>query len=553
MSLTLIDEFCGAGGSSSGASLVPGVELIFAANHWQTAIETHAKNFPWADHYCGDIAAADVTKFPAATLAWHSPACPPWSNARGQRVDFDAASAQLPLWGEDPQPLASIRRARALMEEIPRYLAACALRGRPVLAGVVENVVEVVKWVEFRRWRREIEALGYKTWVIALNSMHAHGPRGPRAPQSRDRFYLAYCHRSLRRVPDWNKWLRPLAFCTSCDKTVYSVQAFKKPDAIMGRYRAQYVYRCPNCRRVVEPEVLAAAAAIDWSDLGQVIGERENPLAEKTMKRIRAGFEKYVVPFTVPTGGTRRKDPSPLDRPHPTQLTRESDGLVVPPLAVPMEGREGKAAAPITDPMRTQTARAENALVFPPNAFLSSLRGGGSKTTVYPATGAAPTVSASGNHLSVTIPDAAFYIKNFGGNARPEDMAKPVSEPFGSVTTRDHHSIVVPYYSGSDAQPVDRPIGTIPTRDHWALASLTPAEVDRVFEEMVSAARFRMLHDYEIHKIMAFLPGYQIAGTSKRARVRQLGNAVTPPAAEVLMSALVECVTGEELERYATV
>lgn len=550
MSLTLIDEFCGAGGSSSGASMVPGVELIFAANHWATAIETHSLNFPRSDHFCGDVAAADVRTFPAALLAWHSPACPPWSNARGVRRDFDAASAQLSLFGDDPLPPQATVRSRALMEEIPRYLCACSLRGTPVLAGIVENVVEVVHWAEFRRWRKEIEALGYRTWVIALNSMHADAPRSQRAPQSRDRFYMAYAHRSLRRVPDWNKWLRPRAFCPGCDQVVNAIQSFKDPSAFMGRYRAQYVYRCPvtTCRAILEPAVLPAAAAIDWTDLGQVIGEREKPLADKTMKRIRAGFEKYVVPFTVPTGGSWRNDPQPVDGAHPTVLTREADGLVVPPLMVPMEGREGKSAVPVTRAMRTQTARAEDALVFPP--FLSALRGGGSQQAVYPIDGAAPTVTASGNHLALTVPDGAFYIKNFGGNARPEDMAKPVSAPFGTVTTQDHHSIVVPYYSGSGAQPVDRPIGTIPTRDHWALATMTPTEVDRVFWDMVQAARFRMLHVPEVQRIMAFREDYVITGSSKRVRVRQLGNAVTPPASEILMSALVECVTGEELERY---
>lgn len=46
---------------------------------------------------------------------------------------------------------------------------------------------------------------------------------------------------------------------------------------------------------------------------------------------------------------------------------------------------------------------------------------------------------------------------------------------------------------------------------------------------------------------MAFLPGYIVLG-SKRERVRQLGNAVTPPVAEILISALVEAITGQPLD-----
>ena len=59
-----------------------------------------------------------------------------------------------------------------------------------------------------------------------------------------------------------------------------------------------------------------------------------------------------------------------------------------------------------------------------------------------------------------------------------------------------------------------------------------------------------MLQPNEVGAGMGFRPGYVVLGT-KRQKVRQYGNAVTPPAAEVLTCALVECITGSELERYA--
>jgi DNA (cytosine-5)-methyltransferase 1 len=39
--LSLTDLFCGAGGSSTGAVAVPGIEVRMASNHWDLAIETH--------------------------------------------------------------------------------------------------------------------------------------------------------------------------------------------------------------------------------------------------------------------------------------------------------------------------------------------------------------------------------------------------------------------------------------------------------------------------------------------------------------------------------
>src|SRR5712664_2952599 len=97
MTLDLIDFFCGAGGSSQGATAVPGVTVRLAANHWDKAIETHALNFPDTEHYRGDLHDANVEKFPAGELFWASPECPTWSQARGVRRDYDK---QPDLFGE---------------------------------------------------------------------------------------------------------------------------------------------------------------------------------------------------------------------------------------------------------------------------------------------------------------------------------------------------------------------------------------------------------------------------------------------------------------------
>lgn len=55
-----------------------------------------------------------------------------------------------------------------------------------------------------------------------------------------------------------------------------------------------------------------------------------------------------------------------------------------------------------------------------------------------------------------------------------------------------------------------------------------------------------MLKPPEIGRAMAFTDGYTVLGT-QREKVRQYGNAVTPPVAEVLISALAEAITGEVL------
>ncbi|WP_216895697.1 DNA cytosine methyltransferase [Nocardia alni] len=544
--LALMDWFCGAGGSSIGAHLVPWVHVARAANHWDLAIESHASNFPATDHYIGDIRTAPVERWPVADLLWASPECPQWSAARGVHPEY-RNSLQTDLL--DLPCDQDAERSRALMEEIPQYLRGVISRGGRVTAGIVENVIEVRGWDQWHRWVGEIRALGYRTRLIAMNSMHAQPVRTGAAPQSRDRLYLAFWDARLSRDPDWDKWLRPRAWCPACDEWVYALQVFKQPHADMGRYRQQYHFRCPHtrCRNtILEPPALPALAAIDWTLPGQRIGDRTRPLADKTLDRIRVGLHRYTtpVPLMVPAGGTWRETASPVTMPMPTRTTRDNDALavpapflallrsdrprtigldqplatvvadgsnhalVVPPLLVPMEGRDGKEAAPATVPLRTQTTRAETALAFIP--LIAELRGGGSHAR--PVTHPLSAVTAGGNHHALLTPPPKLPAELWTAQLY---AASSTTTPAGTATSA---------HRPTDDTPV-------------------PCDIDDV--------RFRMLQPHEIALAMAFTHDYIVVG-SKRDRVRQLGNAVTPPCAEILVSALVEAITGQQLDRTPT-
>lgn len=523
MTLTVYDEFSGVGGSSKGASVVPGVEMKYAANHNRDAIESHALNFPNVRHYEEDVTKLDMTKMPRADIFLASPVCPPWTDARGKRRDFDKVNKQQTLFGDDePEPDEKTRRARLLMDEVPRYLRAIAERkGRPVLAGMVENVIQCRLWSEWDRWIGEFHALGFCTRLIAFNSMHAQPIRSPRAPQSRDRLYLAYWHRSLGRHPDWDKWLRPKAWCGGCAEVVDALQVFKKPRNDMGRYKSQYLFRCPKvtCRhREVFPDVVPALAATDPTRPGVRIGDRASlgmrPLEPATIDRIKTGIARYWAPLLTPAGGTWRDRATPLALPAPARTTRESDGIAVPPLLIPVEGRPGKVATEATAPMRTQTTRSETGVAVLP--FITPLRGGGDKGQALPVTSPARAVTAGGNHHGLALPPASL--------------------------TAWASQLLVPYYGASDsAVPATNPVGALTTRDRYGLArsGVDPPDID------VLDVFFRMLEDKEIGRLMAFEDDFLLAAKSKRTRVRLYGNAVTPPVAEVIVSALVEAITGE--------
>ncbi|MFE3033026.1 DNA cytosine methyltransferase [Streptomyces canus] len=590
--LSVMDWFCGAGGSGQGAEAVPLLRVARAANHWKQALKTHQFNFPGVAHYMGDIRKAPVWAWPVTDIFWASPECTNWSIAKGKKRSFAKAvqGDLLDLYAdmeedqfktadqEDDGPTQEEEESRALMEEVPLYLRGVIERGGLVKAGIVENVIDVRSWTEWDRWIGEFHKMGYHTKVIALNSMHADPRSVHKAPQSRDRLYVAYWHKSLGRHPDWDKWLRPKAYCASCDEMVSALQVFRKPGRDMGRYRQSYDYRCPrkSCRQLVEPEVLPAAAAIDWSIKGTPIGSRPKSadcpegLAPATMTRIRAGISRYwphpdsqagqgslfdddetgaeIAPFLVPTGGTWRKGATSTDAPMPTRTTVESDGVVIPPLLIPCEGRDGKKAMPVDEPLRTQTARAETAVAYVP--FVVPMRGGGDKEKARPADrDPLHTVSAGGNHHGLVMAPKPLIMRNNTPKGDPAQMVTGADEPLRTMTTTGHQSLItadpllVPYYGNGQARPVGEPIGTVPTRDRYAL-------IDADGNYDVSKVLFRMLQPKEIQRAMAFADRYKILG-SKRDQVKQLGNAVTPNAAEVLLCALVECITGEPISRYA--
>jgi DNA (cytosine-5)-methyltransferase 1 len=524
MTLTMTDLFCGAGGSSQGAVQVPGVELRLAANHWELAVQSHAENFPDADHDTANISQVDFRRYPATDLLWASPECTNHSQAKG--VPRRAQDAQPDLFGEVLPDEAALR-SRATMHDVPRALEVGILRGRPYKGFVVENVVEARQWLFWRSWWSAItEDAGYCAHVVSLNSMHAQGAGLP-APQSRDRLYVVGHLRTIR-CPDLAKWVAPAAWCPRCSRVVRARQSFKQGRAV-GRYRAQYVYVCPTagCHRQVEPGWLPAAAAIDWALAGERIGDRSRPLAAKTLARIEAGLRKYARPIhleatgntferrpgvrtwpvdepltvqttsatkavamLVPAGGTWNESATAVAEPMRARTTRDTEALVVP-----VEGREGVFARPAEGPLRAQTARLQDVLVVP-------LRANG---TARPA-GAdpLPTFAANGQHHALVRWDDQLYAYDTG------DLA-PVVEPLATQTTVQGDALVGPAVAVEDCL-------------------------------------FRMLEPHEIGAGMAFAASYRVLG-NKRERVRQYGNAVTPPAARDLIAALVEVITGEQIER----
>ena len=528
MTLTITDLFCGAGGSSTGAIQVPGVEVKVASNHWKLAVETHNTNHPDADHICADLSQIDPRYFPTSDILWASPECTNHSRAKGRKQD----TSQAALWGES-LPDAASERSRATMWDVVRFAEHHAYQ-----AIIVENVVEASQWLPFDAWLAALHALGYEHQFVSLNSMHAQASGLP-APQSRDRLYVVL-HRKGNDRPDLKAMQRPVAWCPMCDEMVRAMQSWKRPDGNgIGRYRSQYVYRCPNvaCRHsVIEPAWLPAASIIDWSLSGQRIGDRLKPLADKTRRRIAAGIARYWAPIHIEAGGHTydAADPKHVGYDDPNSYYRawSTDDVLrtlhtveSKALAFPVGSTwSDKHVQTHVEPWPTFTTNDGTGLMMKP--FIAELRGGGS--TARSTSSPLATVTASGNHHALIT---SYYGANEG--------SQPVGHALPTVTTVDRHALVMRNNNNAGNQssmttPVWQALRTITTTGHQSV--LTPGDLAAA-EAQVDDVLFRMLEPHEVKRAMAFPSEYVVLG-NRREQVRMCGNAVTPPAARDLIAAV---------------
>jgi DNA (cytosine-5)-methyltransferase 1 len=396
-------------------------------------------------------------------MLWASPECTKWSQANGSKMpDIEEGLFEDPLADEVKQ------RSRLLMFDVLRFIEHHRYR-----LVVVENVVDIATQAKYRTawtvWRQELRALGYSFRVLSLNSMHASLFGSP-APQSRDRIYVVAWPEG-QRAPNLDRVVSPPAWCERCDLEVRAVQSFRR-NRTVGRYRQAYDYRCGGCAGIVEPYWMPATAAIDWSLPGERIGDRDKPLAEKTLARIAAGIARYWGPLTLEAGGNQYDSADPKHRSHgdpdaymrawPT--TDPLKALHTTPtkaLAVPVEGREGKDAAPLDVVLRTQTTRAETALAVDP--LIVEMYG---TSTARPTSDAMGTVTAGGNHHALAHKPFVTQFRD-----REDRNLDPEADPLRTIVADGaSHGLVMEYYSRDDAaHSTTDPLMTVTTEPRHAL------------------------------------------------------------------------------------
>ena len=252
---SVVDLFCGGGGSSEGIRQALGCDPIVALNHNKHAIQTHKLNHPRTHHAEQDVFQMD----PRATLIelgvmdldllWASPDCVHFSRARGSKPmegGRRALAESLIPWARDVRP---------------RFI-------------MIENVAEFLTWGPlnkdgtpnkrragefFEAWIAELESFGYSIeWRQLKASDYGEAT-------SRVRLFII-CARQGEEI----RW----------------------PEITHGPTTST-PYR-------------SAAECVNWSHKANSIFGRKKALAPKTLARVAKGIERYVLnceaPYIVPSG-----------------------------------------------------------------------------------------------------------------------------------------------------------------------------------------------------------------------------------------------------------
>lgn len=575
--LIAVDLFSGFGGLTQGIQRA-GFTTIMAANHNSYKVEVHEKNHPDAEHWIADLVDPDSADYhsardlPPADLLVAGVSCVNHSQANSKKA-YEQGLSLFDL--DDPD-----YDARVTKSEKDRATANCVLHYADVhhpKVILVECTTELTSWgpavpgkkygdgSTYRWWLRQFKNRNYEYQVLYLNSMFFG------VPQSRDRIYIIFWDKRLPK-PDLDH--KPPTWCSSCETVVEAVWSWKTgvPPTGSVRYGKQYEYRCPSCRRPVVPPATPSLAAIDLSNLGTRIGDREKPLAAATMaraERCRQRFGEFPA-VLMPAKAARGAERHPW-QPLSTQTSQQETAVLSTGAIMQMANsfeHPGSTCRTrdLSQPLWTQPATNTTGLLVPGAAmaianYQGAPRGtddplptqGGSETLALVSSGVIPfrrnTVptthaEAMPTFTSEQIPGlltAAGVIKNNGSIDEAKYRSHPVSDPFGTVvgsaTTQGMLFSGWFKQNGSTGNetaphPASDPFGTLTSRDTTAM--LHARWQARLDELTLDDCYFRMMAAHEVGRGCGFdvdfgaHKGTFIVWGSARNQVDGFGNAVSP-------------------------
>jgi DNA (cytosine-5)-methyltransferase 1 len=466
--LVAVDLFSGFGGLTQGIQRA-GFTTIMAANHNRYKVEVHEANHPDAEHWIADLVDSESSDYhsardlPAADLLVAGVSCVNHSQANTQK----AYTQGLSLFDLDDPDF----DARVTRSERDRATANCVLHyaatHHPRLI-LVECTTELQSWgpalhgkpkigdgSTYRWWLKQFENLGYRYRVLYLNSMFFG------VPQSRDRLYIAFWDASLP-TPDLDH--RPAAWCGRCSQVIEAAWTWRTgvPPSGSVRYGKQYDYRCPSCRSVVLPPVTPSLVALDLTDLGTRIGDRDKPLAAATMaraERCRQRFAEFPA-ILMPAKAIHGSERHPW-QPLVTQTSQQETAILSTGALIGAAGntyeRPGSDCRTrgVDEPLWSQTGTNGVGLVTPPIAIVA-----GQVLAAHRHNGDGKNIAEPMDTVTTTHEKALLLaVDNFQGAPRGVDEALPTQG--GSETLAVLSTGVVPYRRNTQPTVHREPMPTV--------------------------------------------------------------------------------------------
>lgn len=492
-SITAVDLFCGAGGTSTGLAIackdLKAKPDLLAINHWPVAVQSHKANHPWAKHLCEAVERVNpLSAVPSGrlNLLVASPECTNHSIARGGRPMNDQSRAtawHILKWAQE------LYIDNILIENVREFRD-----WGPI--GADARPLKSKKGQTYRAFLDALRSLGYRVEDRVLNAAN-YGDA-----TTRERLFI------VARRPDHKKIIWPEA--SHGRDTPHSGDLFGG----LLPWRA-------------------AKEIIDWSIEGVSIFARKRPLAQTTLDRIAAGLKKFcgqaAEPFLILLRGTTKAQVSgsarSVKRPLPTLTAGGGHLALIHPFLVPSYGeRDGQNGRnhSVDAPLPTQPTSNKFGLVQP--FIIGQQSCSAPRSTEKPI----PTISTAG---AIALVEPYIVPLNHG---KGDHRSYRTDKPMPTITSVDAWALVQPlvlkYHRNGKTYPVTEPLKTVTSRDRFALVEpKTGIEID---------IRFRMLQPHELAAAMGFPADYKFSG-NREAQVKQIGNAVAVNTARALCRALL--------------
>ena len=433
--LVVLDAFCGAGGSSTGARAALSARglrhRLIAINHWDVAIETHERNHPDAKHVRANVYRQDPRELVPGgkvDLFIASPTCSTFSRALGGRpISWDQRYGRMtPTQVYRWSTLLDVKCL--LIENVPEFKdwGPCR-RMNPGQEPAEWRPIPEKKGKLFRAWIRRLERLGFKVEHRVLSAADFGDAT------TRERFFLLgrrdgkpirwpdETHEDPKKIGDRDLFAKP-----------------RKP------WRT-------------------ARQIIDWSILGRSIFDRKKPLVAATLARIWTGAVREAWP----------RDFLDLLRLYAWALDVE-----LPPVEREPGRSKGEAPAPFLFQMNQsrERSRGHRGVDEP----LGTVTGAFLARTDNPRSNAAcvrsideptPTATTAGG-IGLVAP---FVLAQGAGG-----VARNVDEPVPTIPARGALSFIAAYYRNGGTASVDEPLRTQTAKDRFAL--VTPVDPRRGLE-----------------------------------------------------------------------